>query len=339
MTMHLASTPANFTRPLRLPDWRGVPLLVILTAALPAMAMAQDAPAAAPGNETPTSIARLLAGRKAFAELTAKGKVKRDIKMDDQTYPMADGPSRVVLLKLPEYQEPYALTIKSYQFKHWFSTTFGIFVPTTVVLDGDFAVRTAIEGAQWPLRVLPLPASVPCGEREQSDARRCFRRRARPPAADAWLHAPGEGPDPPRLGAAARRSQRADDGARPPGQGNPAEARPARRSVPLLRVDRSHQLRPSTRQAARRTDARQDRATTPKQSTNSTYRASWRSQNAFCRAHQTCGCRPLSTTSSDCSSCSSRKESRTTEIDSIEPPQRHHFSTTWRRPRVRMKRW
>jgi hypothetical protein len=23
----------------------------------------------------------------------------------------------------------------------------------------------------------------------------------------------------------------------------------------------------------------------------------------------------------------------------IEPPQRHHFSTTWRRPRVLMKRW
>jgi hypothetical protein len=51
------------------------------------------------------------------------------------------------------------------------------------------------------------------------------------------------------------------------------------------------------------------------------------------------GARPLSITSSDFSSCSSRKESRTTDIDSIEPPQRHHFSTTWRRPRVLMKRW
>jgi hypothetical protein len=45
------------------------------------------------------------------------------------------------------------------------------------------------------------------------------------------------------------------------------------------------------------------------------------------------------TTSSRCSSCSSRKESRTTEIDLIEPPQRHHFSATWRRLRVLMKRW
>jgi hypothetical protein len=67
--------------------------------------------------------------------------------------------------------------------------------------------------------------------------------------------------------------------------------------------------------------------------------SSWPSQNAFCHARQTCGCRRLWTTSSDCSSCSSRRESRSTEIDSIEPPQRHHFSTTWRRLRVLMKRW
>ena len=149
--MHLTTTPPSITRQLRLAGWRGAPLLVILTAVLPVMTIAQDAPGAGPGQETPTSIARLLAGRKAFAVLTAKGKVKRDIKMDDLTYPMADGRSRVVLLKLPIPREVYALTIKSYQFKHAFSTTFGIFVPTTVVLDDDFAVtRTVPETAlQW----------------------------------------------------------------------------------------------------------------------------------------------------------------------------------------------
>jgi hypothetical protein len=31
--------------------------------------------------------------------------------------------------------------------------------------------------------------------------------------------------------------------------------------------------------------------------------------------------------------------SRSTEIDSIEPPQRHRFSTTWRHRRMLMKRW
>ena len=67
--------------------------------------------------------------------------------------------------------------------------------------------------------------------------------------------------------------------------------------------------------------------------------SSWRSQNASCRAHQTCGSKRRSTTSSDCNCCSSRRESRSTEIDSIEPPQRHRFSTTWRRLRVLMKRW
>jgi hypothetical protein len=32
-------------------------------------------------------------------------------------------------------------------------------------------------------------------------------------------------------------------------------------------------------------------------------------------------------------------ESRTTEIGSIQPPQRRHFSTTWHRLRVLMKSW
>jgi len=146
--MHLASRPANIIRRVRLPGWRGVLCLVVLT---PALLAAQDAPGAAPGLETPTSIAQILAGRKAFAALPVKGKVKRDIKMDDQTYPMDDGPSRVVLLKLPDSPEPYALTIKSYQFKHAFSTTYGIFVPTTVVLDGDFAVTRSVPetALQW----------------------------------------------------------------------------------------------------------------------------------------------------------------------------------------------
>jgi len=67
--------------------------------------------------------------------------------------------------------------------------------------------------------------------------------------------------------------------------------------------------------------------------------ASWRSQNASCRVRQTCGCRPRSITNSGCNSCSSRKESRTTEIGSIKPPQRRHFSATWRRIRVRKKVW
>ena len=60
---------------------------------------------------------------------------------------------------------------------------------------------------------------------------------------------------------------------------------------------------------------------------------SWRSLNAFCRVPQSCGCRLRSTTGSGYRRCSFPRESRTTEFDSIEPPQRHHFSSTWRRLR------
>jgi hypothetical protein len=120
--------------------------------------------------------------------------------------------------------------------------------------------RQLVEGAQRSLRVLPLPASLPRGQREQGGARRRIRRRTGASTADAWLHAVGEGSHPSRVGAAPCGSERTDDGAGTPSQSDPAEARPARRSIPLLRVDRSHQLRPPTRQAARGADARQDRA-------------------------------------------------------------------------------
>lgn len=66
----------------------------------------------------------------------------------------------------------------------------------------------------------------------------------------------------------------------------------------------------------------------PRTSTNSTYRPSWRSPNDSCRARQTYECRRRSTTSSGSSSSGSsfREGLRSTEIDSIEPPQRHHLS-------------
>jgi hypothetical protein len=47
-------------------------------------------------------------------------------------------------------------------------------------------------------------------------------------------------------------------------------------------------------------------------------RASWPSQNAFWRGRQTCVCRPRSIASSGCSSGAFRKESCSTEIDSID---------------------
>ena len=52
---------------------------------------------------------------------------------------------------------------------------------------------------------------------------------------------------------------------------------------------------------------------TLRSSMNSTWKASWRSQSAFCRAPQTCGCRPHSNSASGSNSCSFRRESRSTD--------------------------
>ena len=127
------------------------------------------------------------------------------------------------------------------------------------------------------------------------------------------------GPDSPRLGTATGRSEGPDCGAGEARQGHPAEARSPGRGVPVRAEHRRDELRTATRQAPRGADPRRA-TTTPRPSTNSTYRAFWPSQNAFCRAPQTCGSRRRSTTSSGCSSCSFRKGSRSTEFDSIEPP-------------------
>src|SRR5262249_42341220 len=88
--------------------------------------------------------------------------------------------------------------------------------------------------------------SMPRRQCWQDRTRRCVRRRAGAVAADSRLHAPGEGSDSPRLGAAACRSERTDEGRGAPRQIYPAEARRARRGVSLLRVDRPHQLQPPT---------------------------------------------------------------------------------------------
>ena len=53
---------------------------------------------------------------------------------------------------------------------------------------------------------------------------------------------------------------------------------------------------------------------------NSTWRASWRLQSAFCRAPPTCGCRRHSNSGSGSNSCSFPKESPSTETALLEPP-------------------
>jgi hypothetical protein len=62
--------------------------------------------------------------------------------------------------------------------------------------------------------------------------------------------------------------------------------------------------------------------------------ASWRSQNAFCRAPPTCGCRRHSNSGSGSNHCSFPTESRSTEIGLSEPAQLHRPSATCGRSRM-----
>ena len=53
--------------------------------------------------------------------------------------------------------------------------------------------RQLVEGTQRVLRVLPLPPWLPRGQRDEGQARRTVRRRTRPAAANARLHAAAQG--------------------------------------------------------------------------------------------------------------------------------------------------
>jgi len=64
--------------------------------------------------------------------------------------------------------------------------------------------------------------------------------------------------------------------------------------------------------------ARMDRH--PGSSMNLTWKASWRSQNAFCRAPQISGCRRHSNSGSGSNNCSFQTELRSTETALFEPP-------------------
>jgi hypothetical protein len=125
-------------------------------------------------EQTPASIVRLLVQRHAFVEIPLKGKVMRGLKMSDQTYAMPGGPSRVVLLKLPEYRGPYELTLSSNIIKHW-GLKEGVFVPTTMILDADYVVTRTVPESE--LKSMPerwtksrrLEATVPFTDLQKTE--------------------------------------------------------------------------------------------------------------------------------------------------------------------------
>jgi hypothetical protein len=82
--------------------------------------------------------------------------------------------------------------------------------------------------------------------------------------------------------------------------------------------------RPDVRTATRQTDGVRNSRTqistgTPPRSKSSTRKASWLSQNAFCREPLTCGCKRRSNSDSGCNSCSSLTVWCSTENGLFEP--------------------
>jgi len=127
-------------------------------------------------GQTPAMVVQLLAERHAVVELPVKGKVSRKIELEDDTFAMPGGPSRVVLLSLPEYRAPYVLTVKSFLYKRAMSRTEKIFVPTTILLDGNYRVTRTVSEAELEsngARMVKGPsyqATIPITE-AQSDER------------------------------------------------------------------------------------------------------------------------------------------------------------------------
>lgn len=99
-------------------------------------------------EQSPAMVAQRLTESHAVVELPVKGKVSRKIELKNDTFAMPGGPSRVVLLSLPEYRAPYVLTVKSFLYKRAMSRTEKIFVPTTILLDGNYRVTRTVSEAE-----------------------------------------------------------------------------------------------------------------------------------------------------------------------------------------------
>jgi len=95
-----------------------------------------EAAAQAPPPETPSEVARFLAGEGAIVSLPSEGSVKRSIKEDTPTFTLPDGVSSAMLLQLPDYRGPYALTVVSSRIG--MGRTTEIFVPSGVFFDAEF---------------------------------------------------------------------------------------------------------------------------------------------------------------------------------------------------------
>jgi hypothetical protein len=99
---------------------------------------ASSRPMAAHEPPTPTypvQIVRALIDRGDVVRLPVKGHARRSIKKDAEVFAMSFGPSRVVLVRLPDTPKPYELVVRS-----WLTglgLTKHVFVPSAIVFSED----------------------------------------------------------------------------------------------------------------------------------------------------------------------------------------------------------
>jgi hypothetical protein len=87
--------------------------------------------------ESPENVVRLLAEqRKVIVVPSLKATVKQALKEDASSFGLPNGPSRVLLFQLPEYSQPYTLTLSSLCKCFGFSKS--IFVPSALFFDAEF---------------------------------------------------------------------------------------------------------------------------------------------------------------------------------------------------------
>lgn len=82
---------------------------------------------------TAAEVARLLVDRGAAVHVPSNGTAKSSIKKGGQTFTMRGGQSTVVLLRFPDYQTPYTMTISS--LRRGAGATTEIFIPNGVYFD------------------------------------------------------------------------------------------------------------------------------------------------------------------------------------------------------------
>lgn len=120
------------------------------------------ATAATTASQSPEDVARLLVQQgKAVPFVAAKGKVKHEIKEDEQQFRLPFGGSPAALFELPQYTSPYTLRVVSTC--NCFGFRKSIFVPSGVFLDAELKETHKFEEDELTTKQPGFSSGLSCG--------------------------------------------------------------------------------------------------------------------------------------------------------------------------------